>query len=69
MPLNVGQLRALLANKNIPDDMLCGVTDHYGDFIAMDDIPRIADKRLAHQKKTGEIVLVFENINIGEEPD
>lgn len=67
--LTVGHLRELLADQSIPDDLPVGCCDHYGDFIQFAYLPEVSTARRQYTPKPSIPCLVFEAVNIGEEPD
>ncbi len=69
--LTVGILRQLLADKklHLPDDMLVGVTDHFGVFIPFEYMPEVETVSSEQFKRPNLEALVFPHIDIGEEPD
>lgn len=66
--LTVGYLKKIL--NDLPDEMLVGVTDHFGDFMEFTIEPEVRRKLYTpfKRKKIGK-ALVFESIDIGPEPD
>lgn len=62
--MTVKELKELI--KNIPDDLVIGVKDHYGDFIEADKDGFYIDSK---GYKSKELVFIIPIIYIGEEPD
>lgn len=70
----VGDLRTLI--KDLEDDVPCGVTDHYGEFVGFDYKPTISKglqfssyKGLTHKRLSLDVSLIFQAVDIGPEPD
>lgn len=64
--MRIKELKELI--KDLPDDMLVGVTDHYGDFIPV-EVSDFSEQEIKLGAGQQMVVFIIPVVDIGEYPD